>query len=250
MNCMHGVESMDSKIEDLINGYKLLQSGPHCKLGMDAVFLAAFLSASKTARVCDLGCGGGAIAMLIAARYPTAEIDGVEIQPSASDLLEENIRLNAVQHRVRSIRADLCCLDDILPAGSYSAVVCNPPYFPVDSGKAGIRKERQIERSELTADLQTICTVSAWLLKSGGELGMVFRAERLCDIVCSMRNAGIEPKRLKYIQNEADTAPKLLLISGRRNASPGLKTEAPLMIRDRDGGFTDEYLRIYKGERI
>lgn len=233
--------------EDLINGYKLLQREPYCKLGMDAVMLAAFLSPAKTEKVCDLGSGGGAVTVLIAARYHNAAIDGVEIQPKASELLEKNILFNEMSDRVRSIRADLGNLDGVLYPEAYTAVVCNPPYFPTGRGKSGNIAEKAIERTEIATDLNDICKAAGRLLKHGGEFAMVCRADRLCDIVLFMRKAQIEPKRLKYIQNTATSAPKLLLISGRKNSAPGLKTEAPLLIRAFDGKFSDEYLKVYEG---
>jgi tRNA1(Val) A37 N6-methylase TrmN6 len=66
----------------------------------------------------------------------------------------------------------------------------------------------------------------------------------------NMREAGIEPKRLKFIHNTLDAAPKILLISGRRNAGRGLKTEPPLIIRNDKGEFTDDYLKVYKGQNL
>jgi tRNA1(Val) A37 N6-methylase TrmN6 len=217
---------------------------------MDAVLLSAFLSPSKIAFVCDLGSGGGAVTMLIAARYPEAVIDGVEIQPEAAALLGDNIRLNGLENRVRAINADLKALDGAVPAGKYSAVVCNPPYFQPGRGKQAESRERAVERSETAADMRDVCRESARLLKNGGELAMVCRSERLCDIIMCMREAGIEPKRLKYVQHTPHSAPKLMLISGRRSASPGIKTESPLFICGEDGSFTDEYKRAYGGQAL
>ena len=253
------ISRSEGTTEELLNGYRLLQRGPHCRLGMDAVFLAAFLSMSKMRTVCDLGCGAGAVAMLLAARYPDAAIDGVEVQPTAAALFEENIRLNATENRVRSVRADLRNLSGILPAGAYTAVVCNPPYFAAKEkkppgGAATLDSyafgERVVERSGVMADVTDVCNAAARLLKNGGEFAAVYRAERLCDILCAMRAAGIEPKRVKFIQNTGRSAPKLFLISGRRNALPGIRPEPPMILRNDDGTFTDEYHRVYRGEII
>lgn len=242
--------SAGDRVENLINGYRLLQREPHCRLGMDAVLLAAFLSPAKALSICDLGSGGGAVTILLAARYPDAIIDGVEIQPTAAALLQDNILLNGLACRVRAINGDLRTLEETLPAGTYSAVVCNPPYFAENRGKAGANEENRIERSEVKTDLRDICRSSARLLKNGGELAMVCRTDRLCDLMIGMRTFGIEPKKLKFIQHTAHTAPKLMLISGRRNAAPGLKTEPPLLIHREDGEFSEEYLKIYQCSKI
>jgi len=235
-------------VENLINGFKLVQSDRHCRLGMDAVLLSAFLSPSKTESVCDLGCGIGAVSILLAARYPKARIDGVEIQPEAASLFRENIILNRLGDRVRCFNADLRRLDGILPAGSYTAVVSNPPYFQQGRGEQSPSREKRIERSDAEADFDAVCGASARLLKNGGELTVVCRSERLCDIMASMRHAGIEPKRLKFVHNTAQAQSKLMLISGRKNSGPGLKIDRPMIIRREDGAFSDEYLKAYRGE--
>lgn len=226
-----------------------MQRDPFCRLGMDAVLLAAFLSPSKAQAICDLGCGGGAVAMLLAARYTSARIDGVELQPAAAALMEENIARNSLGGRVRAIPADLRALEGVLPAGAYTGVVCNPPYFAAGSGKTAVGA-RQTERCDTQADLAAVCAAAAWLLRSGGELAVVYRAERLCDLLAAMRAAGIEPKRLRYVQHSVRKAPKLLLVSGRKHAGPGLKTEPPLLIHEEDGAFSEAYRKAYRGESI
>jgi len=238
------------RIENLINGYRLIQSDLHCRLGMDTVMLSAFLSPSKTESICDLGSGIGAVSILLAARYPKARIDGVEILPAAASLFQENILLNRLEDRVRSFNADLRKLDDILPADSYTAVVSNPPYFELSRGKPSASQEKRIERSEAEADFDDICSASARLLKDGGELAVVCRTERLSDIIASMRQTGIEPKRLKFIHHTMRTSSKLMLISGRKHANAGMQIEPPLIIRLEDGAFSNEYLRTYSGEHI
>ena len=61
-----------------------------------------------------------------------------------------------------------------------------------------------------------------------------------------MRNNSIEPKRLRFVQQRKDKAPKLFLIEGRRGGKPGgLKVEPVLFVENESGGFSDEMIRIY-----
>jgi len=238
-------KAADESVELLINGFRLIQRGPHGKLGMDSFLLSSFLHPSKVRRICDLGCGSGALTILLAARYDSAHIDGIDMQREAVGLLEENISLNRIGDRVRAIHADLRKSEGILPAGSYTAVVCNPPYFRKGAGKPSALAERRIARSEEEARIDDICRTASRLLRNGGEFAVVYRAERLCDLIMAMRGAGIEPKRIRYIHNTVYSEPKLLMIAGRKNAQPGIRTLPPFVIRDESGDFTDEYRSIY-----
>ena len=56
------------QIENIgINGFVLAQKDGFLKLGTDAVLLSDFANIPARGRVCDLGCGIGAICVLIAA---------------------------------------------------------------------------------------------------------------------------------------------------------------------------------------
>lgn len=237
---------MESSVELLINGYSLLQSEPHERMGMDSVLLSRFLHPSKTKMVCDLGCGSGALTILLAARYSKSHIDGVDIQRTAVELLEENIALNGLEDRVRAIHADLRAIDGVISMGAYSAVICNPPYFKTGTGKAGALQERRIARSEEEVTLEDICREASRLLQNGGEFAVVYRSERLCDLMVAMREAGLEPKRLQYIHHTVHSEPKLILAAGRKNAGMGLRTLPPLIVKNNDGSYSEEYLAAFR----
>jgi tRNA1Val (adenine37-N6)-methyltransferase len=236
----------DESIELLINGFRLLQREPYAKLGMDSVLLSAFLHPSKALKICDMGCGAGALSILLAARYHAAHIVGIDIQKGAVELLEENISINGVGDRVSAMHADLREIEDKLPAGAYTAVVCNPPYFRQGAGKPGSLAEKRVERTEEGARIGEICRTASFLLQNGGEFAAVYRTERLCDLLAAMRGAGIEPKRLRFVHGIVSAEPKLLLIAGRKNSRPGIKVLPPFIIKKEDGGFTEEYLSLYQ----
>ncbi len=62
----------------------------------------------------------------------------------------------------------------------------------------------------------------------------------------SMRRFGIEPKRLRLVQQRRTKAPKLFLLEGRRGGKRGFLDVLPtLFIEDENGGFSEEMLAIY-----
>ena len=61
----------------------------------------------------------------------------------------------------------------------------------------------------------------------------------------ALREAGIEPKRLRFVQNRPDTAPSLFLIEGCRGGKPGLDIQSPLILQTDTGAPTWELNAIY-----
>lgn len=53
-------------------------------LGEDALRLAAFATARRGWRVCDLGTGSGCLLLLLSGRTPGLELYGVERDPAAA----------------------------------------------------------------------------------------------------------------------------------------------------------------------
>lgn len=229
-------------METLWNGIVMEQGS--FRLGTDSVLLSQFLSLPSRARIADLGSGVGTLGLLLCATHPDCTVVGVELDEQAHRLACENIEKNRLQGRMRSICGDVRELWTLLRAQSFDCVISNPPYFPVGSGKLASGA-----RSELTLNLQELCRAAAWLLPSGGRFALVHRPERLCDLMCALRENGMEPKRLRFVRHRADALPCLVLLEARRGGRPGLTYEADLIEFHPDGTETQAYRAAYhRGE--
>ncbi len=230
---------------EMLGELSLCVSAEH-KFGTDAFLLSDFAAPRRRDAACDLGTGCG-IVVLCWYRTPDTRprhSTCVDIQPQAIRQLTTTLEKNTLSDEITPICADLKELGALLPAGSMDVVTCNPPY---KSGGRGILSETasdQIARHETLCTIGDICTAAARLLKYGGRLCICQRPERLPDVMEAMRQNGIEPKRLRFVQQREHTAPWLFLLEGRRGGKPFLQVEAPLIIEG-PGGFSPEMLRIY-----
>ncbi len=91
--------------------------------------------------------------------------------------------------------------------GSFDLVVCNPPYYPPTSGKVSGTAPAALPAPKRRRVLADICAAASYLLRWGGKFCLVHKPERLTDTACALREAGMEPKRLRFVQNRPDTAP-------------------------------------------
>ena len=208
------------KAEQLNNGI-VLYSGAF-PLGTDAAALARFAAVPKGAAVCDLCAGSGAVGLLMLAGDPSLTVTAVELREEACALMDRSAAESGIEDRFRVLRGDIRAIRDLLPAGSFRYVVCNPPYYPVGSGYVSENEEEAVARTELRCTLDDACAAAAWPLKTGGCLWMVHRPERLTDLLCSLRAHSLEPKVLQPVCARPDTAPSLLLIKAVRGGKPGL----------------------------
>lgn len=219
---------------------------PQHKFGTDAFLLAHFSGVRKGEKVCDLGTGCGIIPLLwLRGQSGPRVAYGVELQRQGVEQLWQSIRENALDGRLYPIHQDLNALGGILQKGSFDLVSCNPPYKAGGTGLLNPANAKRTARHETDCTLTDVCAAGASLLRFGGRLCLCQRPERLPDVLEAMRRAGVEPKRLRFVQQHAHTAPWLFLVEGSRGGRPFLKVEPPLIIENPAGGFSDELLNIY-----
>jgi len=247
----------DEEIVDLVSGYRLIQNKTLFRLGMDAILLADFASPvpAHDPTVCDLGTGNGAVLLTMSARNQEAEGRsritgvGVEVQERSAELASRNVTLNNLDGQVSIARCDLTdipkVIDPRLKAGSFRTVVCNPPYRKAQSGITAPKSEIEIARAEVLCTIDDVCRTAAYLLKWGGSFCCVHRPDRLTDLICAMRDAGVEAKRLRLVLPRADSAPSMVLVEGKRGAKAGITIEPPLVIYGTDGKYTPQVAQIY-----
>ena len=80
----------------------------------------------------------------------------------------------------------------------------------------------ETRKSEIFLSLDELISAISKCLKYGGRTCIVHRADRLADIVCLMREKGIEPKRLQFVAS-GKKEPYLLLIEGVKGGKSGMK---------------------------
>ena len=208
------------RTEPLDNGLVIL-TDDRCNFGTDAVLLSRFAAVHGTDRVCDLGTGSGILPLLWYAAGLTPAVDAVELSAHAASLARRAVEQNGLSDRITVHEQDWCTLT--LPAGVYDAVVCNPPYFAVGSGKVCPDADRCLARHETATTLSDVVTAAHRLLKFGGHLYLCHRPERLTDLLAALRGVGLEPKRLQLVQARADSAPFLLLCEAVKGGKPSLR---------------------------
>ena len=179
--------------------------------GTDSFALAYFARPARGDTVCDLGSGTGLLGTLLLAREDSLIIENVELSAPAAALARKSFLENGWEGRAVFHTGDLRNASTLPLPGNVDYVISNPPYFPAGSGKSADGEARRTAREE------------------GGRFALVHRAERLTDVLCTLRASGIEPKRLRFLAKSADSAPSLLLVEGKRGGKSGLILEPPLI---------------------
>ena len=218
----------DERIDDLQrNHYGIIQrKGAFC-FGMDAVLLSGFAAVKKGERALDLGTGTGIIPILLSAKTEGEHFTGLEIQEESADMARRSVSYNHLEERVDIVTGDIKEAGTLFARASFDVVTSNPPYMNDAHGIKNPKDAKAIARHP------------------GGRFYMVHRPRRLIEIIQTMKKHGLEPKRMKFVHPYRDREANMVLIEAVRGGGALLKAEAPVIVFDENGEYSEEIRTTY-----
>ena len=232
-------------IEDLqYKGLRIIQNKAYFCFGMDAVLLAGFTSLSRGDRVLDLCTGTGIVPILLSGQEKAREIVGVELMPEVADMAKRSVALNGLQDKIKILKGDVKqAYKDI--DGAFDVVTVNPPYEKSNGSPQSPNTYLEAARHEVYLDFKDVCKAANRMLKCGGKLFLIHRVPRLPELLCTLKQYKLEPKRMRLVCPAVNKAPNLVLIEAVKDGREGLKVDPVLNVRDESGAYTKEINRIY-----
>lgn len=236
-------ERLDELIkEDL----KIIQNDDVFSFSTDALLLGHFTEVRKNDKILDLCAGNGVISLLLSAKGAQM-IESVEIQEKLVDMARRSYAYNQLDHRLKMHHLDLKEVYHYFKPSQYTLVTCNPPYFKENQRNQHQKEAHKIARHEIMCTLEDCMLAARHLLKQGGRLMMVHRADRLMDVLTEMRKASIEPKKVVFVYSKINKSAVTIVVEGRMNGKPGLEIAPPFYIYKSDGEYSEEMREVYYG---
>lgn len=237
---------VNERIDDLHrNGYTIIQDPKKFCFGIDAVLLSDFAKAKKDEIVFDIGTGTGIIPILMSAKTGAKKYFAIDIQQESVDMARRSIKLNKLTDKIEVFHLDIKKVFEKFEKNSINVVTSNPPYMNMGGGLINEYDAKAIARHEIFCNLDDIVKATSLLLKPNGRFYMVHRPNRLCDIICTLRNYKLEPKTIRFVQPYENKEPNMVLIESIKNGKAFMKILPNLIVYNKDKQYTDEINRIY-----
>jgi tRNA1(Val) A37 N6-methylase TrmN6 len=222
------------------------------RAGHDAMLLAAATSARSGDRVVDLGAGVGAAGLAVARRVAGIELVLVEIDEMLAGLARDNAVSNA-------IAADVIMLDvesgaEIFATGglgpdSVDSVLMNPPFNDATRHRASPDPGRK------AAHVATAATLNAWIhaarriLKSGGVLTLIWRADGLAEVLAALER-GFGSLAILPIHSDATKPAIRVLIRAIKGGKAPTRMHAALLLNDESAMPNKQLQDILAGKGV
>ena len=234
-------ETLDAVNEQL----RLIQRKDGLRYGTDAYLLAAYVRPAASARAVDLGSGTGIIPLLCLAKNKFAHAYAVEVQEEFADIIGRNAAINEMADRLTPLYKDLRELTAADLGGQVSIVTANPPYMKTNAGKRNDSDAKYIARHEVKGGVDDFCAAAARVLKHGGSFYVVWRPDRLSELMEALTRHKLEPKRMSLVQGDENAEPGMVLIEAKKGAAHGMRI-SPTLILTQNGTQSARAAQIYQ----
>jgi tRNA1(Val) A37 N6-methylase TrmN6 len=222
------------------------------RAGHDAMLLAAATPARSGDRVVDFGAGVGAAGLAVARRVAGIELVLVEIDEGLADLARGNAASNA-------IAAEVIVLDVTSTAAAFAAagllpdsvdvVLMNPPFNDPARHRASPDRTREL------AHVATVATLEGWIhagrriLKSGGVLSLIWRADGLVELLAAL-DRGFRSLAILPVHSDAATPAIRVLIRAIKGGKAPTRMHAALLLKDESGVPNKQVEEILAGKGV
>jgi tRNA1(Val) A37 N6-methylase TrmN6 len=238
--------------EDAFLGGQLRLRQPRSghRAGHDAMLLAAATAARPGDRVVDFGAGVGAAGLAVARRVAGIKLVMVEIDARLAALARGNAASNAIAADVIALdvtsSADMFAASGLAP-DSADVVLMNPPFNDAMRHRASPDKARE------TAHVATAATLKSWIhaarriLKSGGVLTLIWRADGLSEVLAAL-DRGFGSLVILPVHGDAKAPAIRVLIRAIKGGKAPAQLQAALMLNEESAVPNKQVQEILAGK--
>lgn len=215
--------------------FAIQQSAAVFRVGTDAVLLGALGLANRSCRgqLLEIGTGTGVVALMLAQRFPEAEITAIDVNPEAVALAQLNFQNSPYHLRLKAIEVDFKAFN---PPQRFDFIVCNPPYFEPNASEKDV-----LARQKTALDFDDLLQNSARILSDDGVLSVIIPADFKTDFE---RKASVNKL---YLQSEVlikgiETASKIKRVILEFSKQPQSLMTEHFVIEKSPRQYSDQYL--------
>lgn len=208
------------------------------RVGHDAILLAAATGGRAGEHAVDLGAGVGAAGLALAARVEDLRVTLIEIDAGLCALAAENARLNGLAGRVSARACDAGDVAALAAAGLAPScadrVLMNPPFHDAARQNVSPDARRRLAHVAPPGLLANWIAAAAWLLRPGGVLTLIWRADGETQVLAAL-GAAFGSVRILPVLPRADRPAIRILLRAEKGGGGEVSRLPPLVLSDAAG---------------
>ncbi|MEM6299585.1 MAG: methyltransferase [Bacteroidota bacterium] len=210
------------------------------RLGTDACFLGAYAKAEHPKRILDIGTGTGVIALMLAQRFPEAQIVALDASEAAADCAKQNFLRSPFAARLQSIHTNL---QELEPSENFDLIVSNPPFFQ-NSFPAPEPSRHLARHNDELSDDDLLTGVKAFLTDAGS-FWVILPFDRKANFLTAAKKHGFFLCEQVSLHDKPTRPPKRVVLELRKQDS--VVTTATLWwLKTASGEYNDTTKQLWQ----
>jgi tRNA1Val (adenine37-N6)-methyltransferase len=219
--------------------FKVNQSQSAMKVGTDGVLLGAWVNAIQPHNILDIGTGTGLIALMMAQKFPAAQITAIEPEMSAFQEAVNNFNESQWSDR---IVAKNTTLQHFKTDEKFDLIVSNPPFY--NSTFKELEEKRAKARHSASLSYSDLLISCSKLLNNNGLCFFILPFSEEGFFLEMARKCRLFPVEICRVRGHQDAPLKRILIALAFHESELKETE--LTIEISRGTYTEAYINLVK----
>ena len=178
----------------------------------DACVFGALAAFQNATNILDIGSGSGVLSLMMAQKFPSAQIKGIDIHLPSVEQARKNGINSPFADRVSFSHDNILEFD---PSTTIDGIICNPPFF--ENHLPSTDETRRLARHTQSLTLATLTARCARLLQPHGELLLLLPASSQNQILATLQQNLFSPQTITSIQATPSKPPHLIAVYAIKN---------------------------------
>jgi tRNA1Val (adenine37-N6)-methyltransferase len=210
------------------------------KVGTDGVLLGAWVPCNNAQTILDVGAGTGLIALMMAQKCQSADIDAIDIDAVAYRQAKENFEYSPWPSRLHSFHESLQEFSATRSV-KYDLIVSNPPYF-MDAHPAPSEARNVARHMDESLSISELCSGVKKLLSPLGRFCVIFPFREGMRFLEHSEGHGLYANRLTKVKTKVEKQEKRMMMEFELERKDLVEDE--LVIQEEDLSFTNQYIEL------
>lgn len=208
------------------------------KVTTDACLLGALATHANPMNALDIGTGSGLLSLMIAQKYPSCQVLGVEMEYKVYLQACENINNSKFKDQISIVNADIVLMD--IP-NKFDLIICNPPFYKNHLESNDKEKNSAIHQTNLSPNF--LANFISKNLNYNGIAWVIYPKYESNEFKKTLKQQNLYLTGLIRIFNKPNVLFREVLKIQKENTELDERT---ILIKDVDNINTDEFNRLMK----
>lgn len=227
--------------------FSIEQEGVGMKVTTDACLFGAWVanqiakSHPSDLKILDIGTGTGLLSLMVAQKYPLAQIHAVEIESNAATIAKTNFENSMWQKR---LHLHLTSIQQYNPDSLFDIIISNPPFF--SSSKTGENKNKNIALHATELGQASLLDSVKRLMHANGSFYVLYPEREMKQFTNLCLQENLSPVATVAIKQKTNAPNFRQIIHFKQRKPIHSALQSEVIIKNAEEKYTKEFWSLLK----